>query len=204
MRIFCIGRNYADHARELGNAPPPPEGPPVVFMKPATSLIPPGNDVPWPRHGRELHHETEVVLRIGRTGSPADEEEALAFIDGISLGFDLTLRDVQARLKAEGLPWEMAKSFEGSALCGAFVDVPWQRIAFTGSVNGDVRQSGDTDDMIFSAPRLVVELGKVWTLRPGDIVFTGTPAGVGPLAPGDGLVAESPLLGRFAWRMVAA
>lgn len=203
MRIFCIGQNYAAHAREMGKAPAGPEEPPVVFMKPSTSLVPAGQDVPWPRTESALHFETELVAGIGRAGRPATEAEAVEYLEGFTLGFDLTLRDLQSRLKAAGQPWERAKAFDHSALCGELVRVPWQRFTFTGSISGTLRQSGDTDDMIHSVPRLLVELGRVWQLLPGDLVFTGTPSGVGPLDPGDTLVAESPLLGRFVWRMEA-
>jgi fumarylpyruvate hydrolase len=201
MRIFCIGQNYAAHAREMGKAPAAPDEPPVVFMKPSTSLVPAGHDVPWPAHDSALHFETELVVGIGRAGRPADEEDALSFIDGFTLGFDLTLRDLQARLKAAGQPWERAKAFDHSALCGDLVRGPLQRFTFTGAINGVIRQNGDTDDLLYSVPRLLVDLGKVWSLQPGDLLYTGTPAGVGPLARGDTLVAESPALGRFVWRM---
>lgn len=201
MRIFCIGQNYAAHARELGHAVAGPGEPPVVFMKPETSLAAPGVTVPWPRHGAELHFETELVVAVGREGHPADEGEALSFIAGFALGFDLTLRDVQRRCKDAGHPWERAKAFDHSALCGPIATVPWQRFVFTGSINGDARQVGDTEDMIFPIPRLLVELGRVWRLRPGDLIYTGTPSGVGPLRPGDTLAAECPALGRVEWRM---
>ena len=201
MRIFCIGQNYAAHAAELGHAPARPDEPPVIFMKPETSLVPPGMHVPMPTHGTDVHFETELVVGVRKSGHPANEEDALDFIAGFTLGFDLTLRDVQRRLKEHGHPWEIAKSFDHSALCGDLVLVPNQRFQFTGSVNGLVKQQGDTDDMIFSVPRLLVELGRVWALHAGDLVFTGTPAGVGPLARGDSLLAESAVLGQFAWKM---
>jgi len=203
MRIFCIGQNYAAHARELGHAVAAPDEPPVVFMKPSTSLVPPGHDVPWPISGTELDFETELVIGIGREGHPGSETEAPDFIEGFTLGFDLTLRDVQRQLKQAGHPWERAKAFDHSALCGDLVRVPLQPFLFTGTISGHLRQSGDTADMIFSIPRLLVELGKVWRLLPGDRIFTGTPSGVGPLARADTLVAASPALGRFAWRMEA-
>lgn len=203
MRIFCIGQNYAAHAREMGKAPAVPGEAPVVFMKPSTSLVPAGHDVPWPLQDSALHFETELVAGIGRAGRPVDEADALSFIDGFTLGFDLTLRDLQARLKAAGQPWERAKAFDHSALCGELVRVPLQRFTFTGAINGIILQNGDTEDLLHPIPRLLVELGRVWSLRPGDLLFTGTPAGVGALARGDTLVAESPALGRFAWRMEA-
>jgi fumarylpyruvate hydrolase len=188
----------------MGRSPAPLEEPPVVFMKPATSLVPPGTDVPWPRHDSAVHFETELVVGIGCAGHPTTLEEAAAFIDGFTLGFDLTRRDLQSRLKAAGQPWERAKAFDHSALCGGLVRVPLQRFTFTGTISGTLRQSGDTDEMIHSIPHLLVDLARVWKLLPGDLLFTGTPCGVGPLAPGDTLVAESPVLGRFVWRMEAA
>ena len=172
-------------------------------MKPASSLVPPGSDVPWPADPSSLHFETELVAVVGRAGRPENESDAVSFLDGFTLGFDLTLRDLQARLKAAGQPWERAKAFDHSALCGGVVRVPLQRFVFTGSINGIVRQSGDTDDLLFSIPRLLVEIGRVWALQRGDLIFTGTPSGVGPLQRGDTLVAECPVLGRFAWRMEA-
>jgi 2-keto-4-pentenoate hydratase/2-oxohepta-3-ene-1,7-dioic acid hydratase in catechol pathway len=172
-------------------------------MKPASALVPPGRAVPWPGHGGELHFETELVVGVGAAGRPADESEALGFIAGFTLGFDLTLRDVQQRAKESGHPWEAAKAFDHSAPCGGLVPAAHQRFEFTGQVNGAIRQRGDTADMLFPVPRLLVEISRIWALAPGDLVFTGTPAGVGPLARGDELAAESPALGRFTWRMEA-
>lgn len=185
----------------MGRTPASPEDSPVIFMKPESSLVPPGSDVPWPDDPSSLHFETELVAVVGRAGRPANEDQAPQFLDGFTLGFDLTLRDLQARLKAAGHPWERAKAFDHSALCAGVVRVPLQRFRFTGAVNGVVRQFGDTNDLLFSVPRLLVEIGRVWSLQPGDLIFTGTPSGVGPLEHGDTLVAECPALGRFAWRM---
>lgn len=202
--MFCIGRNYARHARELAN--PLPRSP-VVFMKPASALLAAGEPIPFPRHGQELHHEAELVVRIGRAGRVPDAGQAAAFIDGFTLGLDLTLRDVQQRLKQQGLPWEVAKAFDASAPIGAFTD--WdasfdlQNIEFQCSVNGELRQSGNTGDMLFPVARLLVELSRVWTLRPGDLLYTGTPAGVGPLYVGDSIELASPATGCFHWTVVA-
>jgi 2-keto-4-pentenoate hydratase/2-oxohepta-3-ene-1,7-dioic acid hydratase in catechol pathway len=201
MRIFCIGQNYAAHVREMGNAAARSDEPPVIFMKPETSLVSQGTTVPWPTHGSVLHYETELVIGIGRDGRPKDEDEAARFISGFTLGFDLTMRDVQSASRKAGLPWETAKAFDNSALCGPIVAAPLQRFLFTGKINGVLRQTGDTEDMVFPVTRLLVELGRVWTLRSGDLLFSGTPAGVGPLSPGDTLLAESAQLGRYTWRM---
>ena len=198
-RVFCVGRNYAAHARELGNALPAPEGPPILFLKPASALVPPGQPVPFPTHGRVLHFETELVLAIGRAGRPVTESEAADFVSGMTLGFDLTLRDVQDTAKKAGMPWEAAKAFDHSAPCGPAVPGPLRNIVFFGDLNGQRRQAGDTHDMIFPPARLLVEIGKIWALRPGDLVFTGTPEGVGPCQSGDVLTAHSPSLGSWSW-----
>ena len=204
VRVFCIGRNYAGHARELAN--PPPRSP-VVFIKPASALLAAGEPIPFPRHGRELHHEAELVVRIGRAGRVHGPDQAAAFIDAFTLGLDLTLRDVQQRLKQQGLPWELAKAFDASAPVGAFTDwdasLDLQNIEFQCRVNGELRQSGNTADMLFPVARLLVELSRVWTLQPGDLLYTGTPAGVGPLRVGDSIELASAATGRFDWTVAA-
>lgn len=203
-RIFCIGRNYAEHAAELANPLP---AAPVIFMKPPSCLVSPGEPVHFPRHGRELHHEVELVVEIGRAGRVSEPEQALSYVGGISLGLDLTLRDVQQQLKQKGLPWEAAKAFDQSAPTGEFVDyrasIDLRDIAFQCSVNGALRQAGNSRDMLFPVDRLLVELSRIWTLQPGDLLFTGTPAGVGPLSVGDRVEIASELTGAFAWSIVA-
>jgi 2-keto-4-pentenoate hydratase/2-oxohepta-3-ene-1,7-dioic acid hydratase in catechol pathway len=199
-RVFCIGRNYVEHVRELNNPMP---ARPVIFMKPSSSLVHPGETIRFPSHGKELHHETEVVVGIGREGKPSTEDEAEAFIHGLTLGLDLTLRDVQREMKAKGLPWELAKSFDQSAPLGDMM--PYREplrldaIQFACYVNGEKRQEGTSGDMIFPIPRLIMQVGGVWALRPGDLIFTGTPAGIGPLNPGDVVEIVSPQLGSWSW-----
>jgi 2-keto-4-pentenoate hydratase/2-oxohepta-3-ene-1,7-dioic acid hydratase in catechol pathway len=198
-RVFCIGRNYADHAKELNNPVP---AAPVVFMKPAACLVPPGDPIRFPPHGEDLQHEVEIVVRIGDGGTDVTEAEALGRLDAITVGFDLTLRDVQQRLKAKGLPWEQAKAFEGAAPLGEFV--PLDRVDpadlhFHCDIGGERRQSGHTADMLFPIPRLVAHLSAIWTLAPGDLIYTGTPAGVGPVRPGDRLMAAAEGIGEFTW-----
>jgi len=200
QRIFCIGKNYDEHVKELGGTAPEE---PVVFIKPVCNIVAPGEIVSMPRHGSLLHHEVEVVLLIGREGQDVPEADALSYIAGITLGLDLTLRDVQGRLKKSGLPWELSKSFEQSAPLGHFktydsnsIDLP-----FTCSVNGDLRQQGNTRDMLFPITNLIHTLSRWWTLRPGDIIFTGTPSGVGRLQAGDRVDIESPVTGRFFWTL---
>ena len=202
-RIFCIGRNYAEHVQELSNSIPEK---PVIFIKPATCLVKPGEKILFPKHGRELHHEVEIVIKIGSEGRVAREEEALSFVSGITIGLYLTLRDVQAELKKKGLPWEIAKAFEQSAPIGDFVpydkSIDLNNISFGCKVNGIERQRGNSKDMIFSIPRLLVEISKIWILRPGDLIFTGTPSGVGQLKIGDTIQIESDLTGSFSWSIV--
>ena len=188
-RVFCIGRNYADHARELGNEPP---AQPVVFLKPPSCILPPGRPVRVPRHGADLQHEAELVLLL----DPQREGVGWGSVAGIALGLDLTLRDVQSELKSKGLPWELAKAFDGSAPLGSFtpigeLDAP-DRLTFRCRVNGVERQRGWLADLIFPVPRLLDALERAWTLRSGDLIFTGTPAGVGPLRAGDQVELGTP------------
>ncbi len=203
-RLFLIGKNYAEHVSELGD---PPAASPVVFMKPASCLVPPGAAVRMPGHGKVLHHEVEVVALIGEGGRAIQESEALGHVAGYALGVDLTLRDVQKRLKAGGQPWELAKAFDESAPLGPFTaseGLDARGISFSCSVNGEVRQQGRTADMIYPLSRIIRELSGVWALKASDLIFTGTPAGVGPVFSGDVLRVESPQLASAEWRFVAA
>ncbi len=189
-RIFCIGRNYAAHARELGNAVPTR---PVVFMKPPSCLVPEGEALLLPRERGAVHHELELVLALDAQGA----------VCAATLGLDLTLREEQAALKAAGQPWELAKSFDGSAPLGSFVQgnaESFAALALQCSVNNTLRQNGDTRAMLFSIPVLLDFLARHWALGEGDIVFTGTPEGVGPLVPGDTIEISSEPLGRFTWQ----
>lgn len=199
-RIFCIGRNYAAHARELGNAVP---SEPVVFMKPPSAIVPVGARLELPEGRGAVHHECEVVLQVGRDCAELEPATALAAIAGVTLGLDLTLRDEQERLKKASQPWELAKAFDASAPLGAMVSaegVDLARLRFECRVNGALRQQGDTADMLFPCAVIVAFLSRRWRLFAGDLIYTGTPAGVGPLAPGDEVVIESAPIGRFAWR----
>ncbi|MDO8954891.1 MAG: fumarylacetoacetate hydrolase family protein [Gammaproteobacteria bacterium] len=202
MRIFCIGRNYVEHAKELGNAVPIE---PVVFMKPYESLVPKGEDIQFPRHGQQLQHELEVVVQIKAAGKPTTESEARAMIAGLALGLDLTLRDLQNALKAQGLPWEKAKSFEHSATLSEFLPyhsaIDLAAIEFSCTVNDSLRQHGNTGQMLFSIEQLIVTLSSIWSLQKGDLIYTGTPAGVGDLKPGDKVTVLSPQLGQASWNI---
>lgn len=199
-RVFCVGMNYVEHIRELKNEIP---SQPVIFMKPATSLVAPGSPVIYPSHGGNLHYETEVVVLIGRAGRPKTSADARAAISGLSLGLDMTLRDVQQALRPKGNPWELCKAFDTSAPVGQFSpltpETDLSNLAFTGKVNDQVRQQGNTSDLVFSIPDLILYLAGIWTLLPGDLIYTGTPVGVGPVNRGDRLTVEAPWCGAFDW-----
>ena len=160
----------------------------------------------FPKHGTELHQEVEIVVRVGREGKARTQEEALSLIDAVSVGLHLTLRDVQDTLKKRGHPWEIAKSFDQSAPLGNFVpydkSIDLNNISFGCKINGAQRQTGNTRDMMLRPAQLLVELSRVWTLLPGDVVYTGTPAGVGPVKIGDTIEIESSPTGPFSWSII--
>lgn len=186
-RIYCVGRNYAAHAREMGAEPD--AGPPMFFTKPADAVVPGGGEVPWPMATAELHHEVEWVLALHRGGRNLEREAALACVFGHGVGLDLTRRDLQARAKAAGHPWDAAKGFDHSAPVSELVALDGAPLPASAplslDINGERRQHGDIADMLFDPGRILMELSRLWCLQPGDLVFTGTPAGVAALAPGD-------------------
>lgn len=190
MKIFCVGRNYAEHAKELGNALPEA---PVIFMKPESALLAPGAKFEYPSFTSDLHYEIELVLRIGKTAKNIPAANALSCVDAITVGIDFTARDVQAGLKSKGLPWEKAKAWDNSAIIGdwkpfnAEANADGGEILFSLTKNGQTAQSGTTQDMIYSFETLLEHISGYFTLSPGDLVYTGTPAGVGPCLPGDTL-----------------
>ncbi|MBI5941590.1 MAG: fumarylacetoacetate hydrolase family protein [Caulobacterales bacterium] len=189
-RILCVGRNYAAHAREMGADG---RDPPFFFSKPADAVVPPGADVPYPSATADLHHEIELVVALGEGGS----------IFGFAVGVDLTRRDLQNGFKAKGQPWDAAKGFDASAPISAIVPgatIPAGRIAL--SVNGAVKQAGQIADMIWSVEEVLVEAGKLWKLEAGDLVFTGTPEGVGPIARGDLVEGSVDGVGSLSFRVV--
>jgi acylpyruvate hydrolase len=202
-RVFCIGLNYTEHIRELSNMA---SAAPVIFMKPATCVIGPNEKIHFPKHGKDFHHEVEIVVKVGQEGKPRTEEEALSFVDSITVGLDLTLRDVQKDVRKNGMPWEISKSFDQSAPVGDFVpygkSLDLNNISFGCTVNGVERQKGNTNSMIYSVPKLLMELSRIWKLYPGDILFTGTPAGVGPLKIGDTIEVEADKIGAFSWSII--
>lgn len=187
-KIICVGRNYAAHAEEM-NSPVPSE--PLLFMKPFTALVPLEQPIAIPADRGEVHHEAEIAVLVGKLLRNADAKAARKAVHGVGLALDLTLRDLQNRLKEQGHPWERAKAFDGSCPLSPFVqaDVAGDLDALDLElrINGEMRQQGSSAQMLFPIDRLLAHISETFTLRPGDIVLTGTPAGVGPLHPGDEL-----------------
>ncbi len=189
MKIVCIGRNYSEHAKELNNCIP---SEPVFFLKPESALLLNNEPFQLPDFSQEIHHEVEVVVKINRTGKGIVEERAAQFYGEIGLGIDFTARDIQKKCKENGLPWEIAKAFDQSAQLGAFVDIDAlaDRHAFGFELfkNGTLAQRGTTRDMIFPVDAIIAYVSKFMTLESGDLIYTGTPAGVGPVGAGDRLI----------------
>lgn len=188
MKIICIGRNYSEHIKELANEKPEE---PVVFLKPESALVTGNNSVPFPAFTNDLHHEIELVLRISHTGKNIGKNEAGNYFDAIGLGVDFTARDLQAKQKAKGLPWEIAKAFDNSAPVSEFLPLKdiksISEISFGLHVNGKLRQAGKASEMMFSFDEIISWCSRFFTLQPGDLIFTGTPSGVGPVLAGDHL-----------------
>lgn len=187
MKIICIGRNYVDHITELGNDRPDN---PVIFMKPDTAVL--RNNEPFyiPDYSQEVHYECELLVKIKKEGKSIDAEFAHKYYDEIGLGIDFTARDIQSELKAKGLPWERAKAFNGSAPISEFIPLGKQDLAqtrFELKLNDNIVQSGDTSLMLWSVDELIAYVSRFFTLKTGDIIFTGTPKGVGPVKIGDRL-----------------
>lgn len=183
-RIYCVGQNYAEHAREMGNDPDRQQ--PFFFSKPADAVVPSGTVIPFPTRTQDLHHEVELVIALGAGGCDIPVEDAEQRIFGCAVGVDLTRRDLQAVAKKAGRPWDMAKGFDQSAPIGALVPGPVPRDgAITLDVNGTRRQSGKLSGMIWSPAEILAILSTYVHLAPGDLIFTGTPSGVGPLKSGD-------------------
>lgn len=191
-KLICIGRNYAKHAAEMKSEVPDN---PVIFLKPSTALVGQGGKVVLPPMSREIHHEIELVVAIGRGGKQIPINDALNHVDGYALGLDMTARDLQDQAKQKGLPWTISKGFDTFAPLGPLVkahDVgDPQQLEFELRVNGEVRQKARTTDMIFSVAFLISYCSSMFTLLPGDLIYTGTPDGVGPVVSGDLLEANS-------------
>ena len=188
MKIICIGRNYAAHIEELKNETP---GNPVVFLKPDTALLKNGAAFYYPDFSKNIHHEAELVLKINKEGKYIQKKFAHRYYEEIGLGIDFTARDLQDQCKAKGLPWEIAKAFNGSAPIGDFIPVSeienLQSIDFHLSINGEIKQQGNTSLMLFNFDTIIEYVSQFFTLKKGDLIYTGTPAGVGPVKIGDRL-----------------
>ncbi len=188
MKIICIGRNYADHAKEM--KAPTPEFP-LFFLKPDSAILPKRTPFYYPKFTKDLHYECEVIVRINKLGKNISKKFAHTYYDEIGLGIDFTARDLQEECKAKGLPWERAKAFDGSAvLCENFIsksELKLDAISFHLTKNGQLVQQGNTSDFIFSIDTIISYVSQFMTLKIGDIIFTGTPAGVGPVKIGDRL-----------------
>ena len=191
MKIFCIGRNYSDHAKEMNAAVPET---PMFFMKPDTSLLKSPADFFYPSFSKEIHYECELVVRITKVGKSTKKEFAHRYYNEIGLGIDFTARDLQKKCKEKGHPWEVAKAFENSAVISdKFLlteSLDMDKLAFTLEKNGQVVQIGNISDMIFSIDELIAHVSQFMTLKTGDLIYTGTPAGVGPIEIGDVLVGK--------------
>lgn len=187
-KCVCVGRNYAAHAKELNNPIP---SAPILFHKPANAVVAAAPSFTIPKQQGSVHHELEIALLIGKTLTKANEQQALEAVVGVGLALDLTLRDVQSQLKEKGQPWEMAKAFDGACPVTDFVtppnDIHWKNLPLSLKRNGQVQQQGNSGDMLFPMIALVAHISQFFTLNPGDLVLTGTPAGVGPLQEGDQL-----------------
>jgi 2-keto-4-pentenoate hydratase/2-oxohepta-3-ene-1,7-dioic acid hydratase in catechol pathway len=187
MKIICIGRNYGAHAKELGNELPQE---PVFFCKPDSAILPKGNPLYIPEWTKDLHYEVELVYRIHRLGKNIDQAHASRYYDAVSLGIDFTARDVQEAQKQARLPWEKAKAFDGSAVISShWLDIQapekMEELHFRLDKNGETVQRGNSSDMIFSIDAIIAYVSQFMTLKIGDLIFTGTPAGVGPVQIGD-------------------
>ncbi len=212
-RIYCVGRNFADHAKEMGAVAPASKaerGQPVFFLKPADAVVTNGADVPYPPGTNDLHHEVELVVALG-TDAPAGvlaPEDTGPLIFAYGVGLDLTRRDLQGAAKAKGLPWDTGKGFDHSAPISELVPVSdvaaLEALTLTLKVNGETRQHGALSDLIWDVPEILHELSKLFALKAGDLVFMGTPAGVGPMVAGDTFVATLEDVAELRGRITAA
>ncbi|MDQ3260395.1 MAG: fumarylacetoacetate hydrolase family protein [Pseudomonadota bacterium] len=186
-RIYCVGRNYAEHAREMGADPE--REPPFFFCKPPDAVVTSGSRIPYPLATQNLHHEVELVVALQSGGVHIEPEAALDLVFGYAVGVDLTRRDLQQALREKGRPWDVGKAFDRAAPIGALMPAlagghP-SKSAIGLKVNGEVKQNGDVSDMIWNVPHIIAHLSELFELKAGDLIFTGTPAGVGPIQPGD-------------------
>jgi fumarylpyruvate hydrolase len=203
-RIYCVGRNYWAHRKEMGGGGADDRDPPFFFAKPADAIRPEGAEIPYPSETHNFHHEIELVVAIGREGNGVSPDKALDLVFGYAVGVDLTRRDLQAAYRDKGQPWDAAKGFDASAPISAIK--PWTggppqgRIWLT--VNGEARQDATVADMIWSVAEVISEASKLWRLAPGDLIYTGTPEGVGPLGRGDRVEGGVDGVGQLSFRIV--
>jgi fumarylpyruvate hydrolase len=197
-RVFCVGRNYAGHAREMGSDPN--REPPFYFSKSPDCLVPGGGGIPYAPATANLHHEIELVVALGRPVFQVDAEAAADAVFGHAIGLDMTRRDLQFAARDKGRPWDLGKSFEYSAPISPIVRgiIPLLEGAISLEVNGEIRQKGDIADMIWSVPEVISHLSQYYHLGPGDLIYTGTPEGVGPVLPGDRLLGKITGLGELS------
>lgn len=190
-KIVCIGKNYAKHAAEMDSDVPEE---PMIFLKPSSSLVDEKGSIVIPAMSADVHHEVELVVLVGKKGRHIPEQEAMSYIAGYAVGLDMTARDLQAKAKKAGAPWSVAKGFDTFAAIGSFVGVDAvedvHNVDIRLTINGTTRQDGNTRDMVFKLPTLIAYASRIFTLEPGDLLFTGTPEGVGPVLEGDTLTAS--------------
>jgi 2-keto-4-pentenoate hydratase/2-oxohepta-3-ene-1,7-dioic acid hydratase in catechol pathway len=198
MKIFCVGRNYVEHAKELGNDVPDE---PVIFLKPKSAFLQPHMPFYYPEFTNELHYEAEIVLRVSKNGKYIQERHASKYYNAYTVGIDFTARDIQQQLKEKGLPWEISKAWDNSAAVGKFIDIKpglnMNDINFCLYKNKEIVQQGNTSHMIFTVDQIVAYVSQFFSLNIGDLIFTGTPAGVGECVVGDmleGFVENDSLL----------
>lgn len=203
-RIYCVGRNYADHAVEMGHDPD--KEPPFFFQKNPDNLLPAGEDFPYPSKTEDVHHEIELVVALAKGGQDIAVNQALDHVYGYAVGLDMTRRDLQAEAKKLGRPWEVGKAFEQSAPCGPIVPAAQIGHPAAGAIwlkiNGETRQQGDLDQLLWKVPEAISYLSGLFALQPGDLIFTGTPAGVGPVQRGDKLHGHIDGIGDLEVRVV--
>ena len=203
-RIYLVGRNYADHAREMGHDPNREK--PFFFQKPSDAVLPSGSNFPYPPQSSNVHHEIEMVVALASGGRDIDEANALQHVYGYAVGIDITRRDLQQQMKQQGRPWEAGKSFDHSAPISKIVPVALCGHPQSGriwlTVNGEVRQDGDLSQLIWSVPEIIATLSASFELAGGDLIFTGTPAGVGPIEPGDRLSGRVQSVGEIEINVV--
>lgn len=204
-RIYCVGQNYGDHVREMGGDPK--KNPPVFFSKPANAIVTENRAIHYPPGTDDLHYEAELVVALGAGGANIDAEAARSCVFGYAIGIDFTRRDLQAAAKQGGKPWDAAKGFDESAPLSAITpaaDIDPHQGRIWLSVNGEIRQDADLSDMIWSVPEIIAQLSTLYTLKAGDLIFTGTPAGVSAVGPGDRIKAGIANVGEIEFDLIAA